>query len=102
MSTSGSGVGNKKKSHTQYSTFIDNENYATATANCEGRKNTKGYTDDNPSSATSQNTRPAYNKRLSSSSLHSNYNLPPLPDANAAANVEKAKKVEKFEKIQKR
>ena len=91
MSTSGSGVGNKKKNHTQYSTFIDNENYATATATSEGRKSTKGYTDDNPSSATSQNTRPAYNKRLSSSSLHSNYNLPPLPDANAAADVEKAK-----------
>ena len=86
----------KKKNHSQYSTFIDNENYATASAGTapnESRKGTKHYpTDGIPSSpANKHTTRPTFNKRDSTTSLHSNYAMPPLPDANAAADLEKAK-----------
>ena len=96
MSNSSLGVTKKKKNHSQYSTFIDNENYATAsaaTAPNESRKGTKNYpTDDIPSSpANRQTTRPTFNKRNSSTSLHSNYAMPPLPDANSGYNIDKVR-----------
>ena len=91
MSNSGLGASNKKKNHSQYSTFIDNENYTTA--NNESRKTTKEYNEDDSSSAsaTKNNTRSPYNKRPSTSSLYSNYAPPLAPDANAASDLEKAK-----------
>jgi hypothetical protein len=86
MSSPTLGVANKKKN--QYSTFIDNENYGTNTRSVN--TSTKNTTDTN-SNASSNTTRPSYSKRLSTSSLHSNYALPPLPDANAASDLQKSK-----------
>ena len=78
MSSSSIGVGNKKKN--QYSTFIDNENYGS----------TKNGADKN-SNASTNTAQPSFSKRHSSASLHTNYALPPMPDANAASDLQKSK-----------
>ena len=67
------------KRHSQYSTFIDNENYCTNSS-----ENNKGSAaGENSSSSTNNTPRPPYSKRQSTSSLHSTYALPPLPDPDA-------------------
>ena len=88
MSSSTNGAGNKKNlKKPQYSTFIDNENYI----NTSG-KSKKDITEDN-ASITISTTRPPYSTRQSTSSLHSTYTLPPLPDPDATvlSEIEKSK-----------
>lgn len=83
---SSSTSGHQKKNHSLYSTFIDNENYNTA-ATGTSRSNVV----DDTSSVNSSTTRRPYSTRLSSSSLHSTYALPPLPDPVTPSEVEKTK-----------
>ena len=77
MSSSNSGVVHQKKNHPRYSTFIDNENYNTASGS--GKRNV----------AEDSKTHTSHSKRLSTSSLHSTYVLPPLPDATTPSDIEK-------------
>ena len=81
------GVGGHKRNHTRYSTFIDNENYDAAERTGNGSNKA-------PNSAARNKEAPTekrYQKRMSSSSLHASYALPPLPDVTTPTDIEKSR-----------
>ena len=87
MSSATSGVGHQKRNHSQYSTFIDNENYDTATGNGSNNASKNIYT----AAPSGPLTSASYSQRVSTSSLHSTYPLPPLPDVTTPTDIEKSK-----------
>ena len=87
MSSLTSGIGHQKRNQTRYSTFVDNENYDTATGNGSNKASNNTFTPPPVGNLTSS----PYTQRVSTSSLHSTYNLPPLPDVTTPTDIEKSK-----------
>ena len=67
MSSLTSGIGHQKRNnHSQYSTFIDNENYDTATGNGSNKASNNTFT----APPIGRLTSAPYAQRVSTSSLH--------------------------------